>query len=176
MTALIVHFPQQCRPSFSGGEKKIRQCSTAGSSRQRRVSFHHKADVVYIENVSLFEAKPDLWFSEKDVQAIKYGAAMRLQRIKSKMTMAKYVEMHSDDTSKFLGFHNYLTKSGCKKIQERRRRICEKVKIEQERQARLGTYDPDAMANVSQAASSASYRRARIVGLLHCDVWPGETR
>jgi len=126
--------------------------------------------VVYIENVSLFEAKPDFWFSEKDVQAIKYDAAMRLQRIKSKMTMAEYAEMHFDDTSKFMGFDNYLTESGCRKIQERRRMICEEVKIEQERQARLGIYDPDAMANVSQAVSSVSYRRARIVGLLHCDV------
>lgn len=158
---LLVDFPSRHPSRPLHLEPQEREASARGVSWRDDI-----ATTIAVEDLSA-EHKSDLWFTQREIEKIKYSAAQLLQLIKSKMTMAEYAELNSDSTEAFMGLENYLSDSGTRQILERRRSVRRAVLREQRRQATLEIYDPDAMADVSEAESDVARRRARIVGLMH---------
>ncbi|KAL7528713.1 hypothetical protein ACHAXR_002587 [Thalassiosira sp. AJA248-18] len=135
---------------------------------RQRVSFHPHIEVRFVENLAV-NHKADLYFSEYNIKSFRYQTKLTLKQISSKMTMAQYAEMNVSDTSTFMGLENYLSESTPRKITGRRRAVVKAVCMEQQRQVEAGVSDQAKMANVAQAESEVSLRRAQIIALLHSD-------
>jgi hypothetical protein len=148
---LIVDFPQN---------------RISSSLRKRRVSFQDELDVKFVQNLS-HKHRDDIWFSADEMHSFGYKTALTVRTITSTMTMAEYAELHVKDTSAFLGLEKYFTDTSHQKIKDQRRVVRRAVFLEQQRQLRAGIYDPDEMANVAKAASDWSWKRARIIALIH---------
>ena len=79
-------------------------------------------------------------------------------------TVAKYVEMHLDDTSTFMGLEGHINPN---RIRERRSAVGRAVHLEQLHQGATGVFDPDAMRRASEEITGESFRRARVVAMIH---------
>jgi len=71
----------------------------------------------------------------------------------------------SQDTSIWLGLEQNLFYPG--ETLSRRNEVKVAVRLEQHRQTRLGIYDPDSMAKISEAQTVICSKRAQLTGLIH---------
>ena len=134
----------------------------------RRVSFTEYIDVKFIDDLS--EHKSNLYFTDREVKAFKYQAALQLRNIhRMNLTMAEYAEKNVHDTSVFMGLEAHLSENSRVDIIRRRDSIRRAVLYEQTRQNHFGIHDHTKLAAVSLVESDMSRRRARIIGLLHAD-------
>ena len=69
----------------------------------------------------------------------------------------------------FVGLENRLSDSISQDIVARRLRHQRAIRYEQDRQARVGIYDPDLLANVAEMESDWARKRATIIGLIHAE-------
>ena len=135
----------------------------------RRVTFAEASQLRIIENLT-YENRAALWFTNHELKSFKRDLAQLILRIRcSGMTIAEYSIINASDTSAFMGLEGYYTDKTPQKIKNQRRSIQGAVLVEQLRQVKNDTYDPDAMARVSQEISAWSRRRARVVALIHVD-------
>lgn len=153
---LIVNFPQPHHSSSS-------------SQREKKVTFGDHSEFKFIEDLSR-NHKSVLYFSRQQIETFKYQMAASIQTMHlNGMTMAQYAAQNAGDTSAFMGLETYLSKQTQQGTIDRRRAIVQAVLAEQSHQNCCGTYDPDALAGVSQAVSDLSVMRAEIIGLIHAD-------
>lgn len=159
---LIVDFP---RASFHDDEAPVP--SRKRVCFQRRVSFEDYTEITIVENLT-HNHKDDLWYSHHEMKSFPSEAAKELQILRAhQMTLAQYAHQNADETSAFLGLEKYFTDTLHQKIKDKRRVVRRAVFLEQQRQLRADIYDPDEMANVAMAASDWSWKRARIIALIH---------
>lgn len=71
----------------------------------------------------------------------------------------------SQDTSIFLGLEQNLFYP--QETSQRRNEVKVAVRLEFLRQKRLGIYDPDSMAKISEAQTLLCSKRAQLTGLIH---------
>jgi hypothetical protein len=124
-------------------------------------------EITIVENLT-HKHKDDLWYSLHEMDSFKDRVMFKLRAVKAKgMTVYQYAERNHEDTSAFMGLESYFTDTTSQKIKDQRRVVHRAVFLEQKRQLRAGIYDPDVMAIVSQAQSDWSWKRARIIALIH---------
>ena len=134
-----------------------------------RVSFATHMEVTYIKNLSQ-EHNMDLWFTDSEMKSFKSNTQLIVRAITSSgITVAQYDESHVNETSAFLGLENYICQQTYKEIKRRRRAIIDAVLSEQMHQECYGFTDVDAIADVSRTVSDMSYRRARLIAMLHAE-------
>ena len=134
---------------------------------QSRGSFATHLEVTIVENLS-HEHKTNLWYTDFELKSFKRNSALLLLSItSSEMTVARYAELHVNETSAFLGLENYLSQASIREVKMRRRAIVDAVLHEQERQHHSGNINVDKMSVVSQAVSGLSRRRARLIAMVH---------
>ena len=147
---LIVDFPQ-----------------ASSRNEEKRVSFEGSIEINFIENLS-HKHKDALWFSQREMNSFKSQDKRVLSTLRAnKMTMMQYAELHTHETSAFMGLECYLSATTAREIRYQRQAIQRAVFFEQERQLREDIYDPEAMARVSEAVSAWARKRARIIALIH---------
>lgn len=151
---LIVDFPQGHRVSLVS----------------KRVSFAGTCHVKYVKSLLDFTQKSALWYSNRDIDIMKYQILLTVEKLKAEhITMAQYAEKNIQDTSTFLGLEKMLSDHVIKRLSVVKTEHRKGVLAEERRQVSLGIYDAYAISSVSMASSEWSRKRASVLGLLHAD-------
>ena len=138
-------------------------------ARGPQVSFSAQSEIKFVKNLE-YESESALWFTEPEMKSFRRNAQMQVRAIKSRLkSPSDFAKIGIDNTEIFMGLEKYLDDARPQKIRQERKEICDEVFQEQVRQQDEGIFDPDAMANVSEAVSGSSRRRARVIGMIHAN-------
>ena len=176
---LIVDFPSRRRhtapqaapTSTPAPEEDVEQ----EPKQQRRVSFLNVSQMKVVPDIATEDAMPDLYYTRREIQAIKRGNCRMLMAIRaSGVTMTEFAQRHVSKTELFMGLEAHLDVSISNEMRMRRYQQSRSVLEEQSRQLiRSGFIDHTELARVSARESEWARVRARIIGQIHDDR-PGE--
>ena len=187
MTNLIVDFPSRrgsITPSdattLTAAIPTLTSVSGSGSTLKgqeqqekhlRRVAFSNVSQMMLVADIATEDALPDLYYTRREIQAIKQGNCRMLMAIRgSGMTMAEYTHRNLSKTENFMGLEAHLDVSVSNEMRMRRSRQIESVLDEQARQLRRsGAINHADLARVSARESEWARVRARILGRIHDD-------
>lgn len=123
---------------------------------------------------SFTEHKRDLWLSDGEMIALKQRASAEIGKIRPSsrsLDQDDYADLlYRRGTVSYLGLERYLLETTVDNMEVRQRRLRRAILFEQDRQWAAGVLDPDILANISEAESEWSRRRAGVIGLLHASV------
>lgn len=165
---LIVDFPErhECRLRLSSGGKELPRKNTP--TLHRRVTFSYEVKRKFVEKLSE-KYKEEVWYSRDEMESFTRGIISVLRTNASMgINMVDYAQMNVEDTGSFLGLEIYFPRARAKCAQ-RRASTWSKVLAEQELQRQAGKwhYDPERMSSIVEIESFQSFKRARILALLH---------
>ncbi|EJK53370.1 hypothetical protein THAOC_27210 [Thalassiosira oceanica] len=177
MTNLIVDFPSRRRrsrttpPDVPTTSAPFAEQAEQEPKQQRRVSFANVSEMKVVADIATEDALPDLYYTSREIQAIKHGNCRMLMAIRaSGVTMAEFAQRNSSKTEVFMGLEAHLDVSVSNEMSMRRSRQIESVLEEQSRQRRRsGVINRADLARVSARESEWARVRARIIGLIHDD-------
>ena len=178
MTTLIVDFPSRRRhitppdaPASASALVVVVEQAEQEPKQQRRVSFANVSQMKVVVDIATEDAVPDLYYTRREIQAIKHGNCRMLMAIRaSGVTMAEFAQRNLSKTEVFMGLEAHLDESISNEMRMRRYQQSKSVLEEQSRQLRRsGVINHAELARVSARESEWARVRARIIGQIHDD-------